>query len=60
MLKLEFAIYLSPCMLTAMVEPYNTVLSTYSTIKNSKCTFLMNNKAVYDICKRKLNNPRPG
>ncbi|EAA60177.1 hypothetical protein AN5082.2 [Aspergillus nidulans FGSC A4] len=30
------------------------------TIENSECTFLMDNEAVYDICKRKLDIPRPG
>jgi tubulin alpha len=60
MSKLEFAVYPSPRMSTAVVEPYNAVLSTHSTIENSECTFLMDNEAVYDICKRKLDIPRPG
>jgi tubulin alpha len=58
--KLEFAVYPSPRTSTAVVEPYNAVLSTHSTIENSECTFLMDNEAVYDICKRKLDIPRPG
>jgi tubulin alpha len=60
MSKLEFAVYPSPRTSTAVVEPYNAVLSTHSTIENSECTFLMDNEAVYDICKRKLDIPRPG
>jgi tubulin alpha len=60
MSKLEFAVYPSPHTPTAVVEPYNAVLSTHSTIKISECTFLMDNEAVYDICKRKLDIPRPG
>ena len=43
-----------------MVEPYNAVLSTHSTIENSDCTFLVDNEAVYDICRRNLDIPRPG
>jgi tubulin alpha len=49
MSKLEFAVYPSPRTSTAVVEPYNAVLSTHSTIENSECTFLMDNEAIYDI-----------
>jgi tubulin alpha len=58
--KLEFAVYPSPSVATAVVEPYNAVLSTHGTIDNSECTFLVDNEAVYDICKRNLDIPRPG
>ncbi|KAJ5612072.1 hypothetical protein N7510_005266 [Penicillium lagena] len=58
--KLEFVVYPSPCVATAVVEPYNAVLSTHSTIENSDCSFLVDNEAVYDICKRNLDIPRPG
>jgi tubulin alpha len=58
--KLEFAVYPSPLVATAVVEPYNAVLSTHSTIENSDCTFLADNEAIYDICKRNLDIPRPG
>ncbi|KAI9838691.1 MAG: alpha-tubulin [Sarea resinae] len=57
--KLEFAIYPAPRVSTAVVEPYNAVLSTHSTIENSDCTFLVDNEAVYDICRRNLDIPRP-
>src|SRR3954467_10097723 len=52
--KLEFAVYPAPRTSTAVVEPYNAVLSTHSTIENSDCTFLVDNEAVYDICRRNL------
>lgn len=58
--KLEFSVYPSPRVSTAVVEPYNAVLSTHSTIENSDCTFLVDNEAVYDICRRNLDIPRPG
>ncbi|KAF1981430.1 tubulin-domain-containing protein [Aulographum hederae CBS 113979] len=57
--KLEFAIYPAPRVSTSVVEPYNAVLSTHSTIENSDCTFLVDNEAVYDICRRNLDIPRP-
>jgi tubulin alpha len=57
--KLQFAVYPAPRVSTAVVEPYNAVLSTHSTIENSDCTFLVDNTAVYDICNRNLDIPRP-
>ncbi|KAJ6001174.1 hypothetical protein N7481_001583 [Penicillium waksmanii] len=56
----EFVVYPSPRVATAVVEPYNAVLSAHDTIENSDCTFLVDNEAVYDICKRNLDIPRPG
>ncbi|KAK4153302.1 Tubulin/FtsZ, GTPase domain-containing protein [Chaetomidium leptoderma] len=58
--KLEFTVYPAPRLSSAVVEPYNAVLSTHSTIENSDCTFLVDNEAVYDICRRNLDIPRPG
>ncbi|CAG8293618.1 unnamed protein product [Penicillium salamii] len=58
--KLEFSVYPSKETSTSVVEPYNSVLSTHSTIENSDCTFLVDNQAVYDICRRHLDIPRPG
>ncbi|KAF2636733.1 tubulin-domain-containing protein [Massarina eburnea CBS 473.64] len=57
--KLEFAVYPAPRVSTSVVEPYNAVLSTHSTIEHSDCTFLVDNEAVYDICRRNLDIPRP-
>ncbi|EKV06415.1 Tubulin subunit TubB [Penicillium digitatum PHI26] len=53
--KLGFSIYPSPRTSNAVVEPHNAVLSTHSTIENSDCTFLVDNDAVYDICRRNLD-----
>jgi tubulin alpha len=52
-------VYPAPRVSTSVVEPYNAVLSTHSTIENSDCTFLVDNEAVYDICRRNLDIPRP-
>ena len=57
--KLEFAVYPAPQVSTSVVEPYNAVLSTHGTIENSDCTFLVDNEAVYEICRRNLDIPRP-
>lgn len=56
---LEFAIYPSPRLSTAVVEPYNAVLGTSSTIETADCSFLLDNEAMYDICSEKLDIDYP-
>lgn len=57
--KLEFAVYPAPKVSTSVVEPYNTVLSTHSTLEHSDVTFMVDNDAIYDICRRNLDIARP-
>lgn len=57
--KLEFSVYPSPRLSTAVVEPYNAILTTHSTIEHSDCTFLVDNEALYDICHHKLGVEHP-
>jgi tubulin alpha len=57
--KLEFAIYPAPEMSTAVVEPYNSILTTHTTLENVDCSFMVDNEAIYDICRYKLNVERP-
>ncbi|XP_064618413.1 tubulin alpha-1B chain-like [Liolophura sinensis] len=57
--KLEFAICPSPHMSTAVVEPYNSILTTHSTLEHSDCSFMVDNEAIYDICRRNLDIERP-
>ncbi|EHB03773.1 Tubulin alpha chain, testis-specific [Heterocephalus glaber] len=57
--KLEFAIYPSPRVSTAVVEPYNSILTTGSTLEHSDCVFMMDNEATFDICNRHLDIERP-
>eukprot|EP00252_Welwitschia_mirabilis_P011525 TRINITY_DN2578_c0_g1_i4.p1 TRINITY_DN2578_c0_g1~~TRINITY_DN2578_c0_g1_i4.p1 ORF type:complete len:386 (-),score=49.43 TRINITY_DN2578_c0_g1_i4:371-1528(-) len=57
--KLGFTIYPSPQISTAVVEPYNSVLSTHSLLEHSDVTVLLDNEAIYDICKRSLDVERP-
>lgn len=44
---------------TAVVEPYNSVLTTHTTMSHSDCAFLVDNEAIYDICQRNLDIERP-
>jgi len=53
--KLDFAIYPAPQTSTAVVEPYNSVLTTHAAMDHSDVTFLVDNDAVFNICKNKLD-----
>lgn len=58
-LQLQFAVYPAPKISTAVVEPYNAVLTTHSTIEYSDVTFLFDNEALYDICLSNLKISLP-
>merc|ERR1712203_1178090 len=57
--KLEFAIYPALQVATAVVEPYNAILTTHTTLEHSDCVFMVDNEAIYDICRRNLDIERP-
>uniref|UniRef100_A0A915CSV2 Uncharacterized protein n=1 Tax=Ditylenchus dipsaci TaxID=166011 RepID=A0A915CSV2_9BILA len=44
---------------TAVVEPYNSILTTHTTLEHSDCSFMVDNEAIYDICRRNLDLARP-
>ena len=56
--KLEFAVYLAPPLTTA-VEPYNSILTTHTTLEYSDCAFMVDNEAINDIRRRNLDIVRP-
>ncbi|KAF3816199.1 hypothetical protein GH733_014788 [Mirounga leonina] len=35
---------------TAVVKPYNSILTTHTTLEHSDCAFMVENMAIYDIC----------
>ncbi|XAR73005.1 hypothetical protein NMG60_11019841 [Bertholletia excelsa] len=57
--KLGFTVYPSPQVSTSVVEPYNSVLSTHSLIEHTDVAVLLDNEAIYDICRRSLDIERP-
>jgi len=57
--KLEFSVYPAPQISTAVVEPYNSILTTHTTLEHTDCAFMVDNEAIYDICKRNLGVDRP-
>lgn len=57
--KLEFAVYPAPKVATAVVEPYNAVLTTHTTLEHTDCAFMVDNEATFDICNKRLDVERP-
>ena len=57
--KLGFTICPSPQVSTAVVQPYNSVLSTHSLLEHTDVSMLLDNEAIYDICRRSLDIERP-
>lgn len=44
----------------SVVEPYNAILTTHTTLEHVDCSFLIDNEAIYDICRSKLGVSSPG
>jgi tubulin alpha len=57
--KMSFSVYPAPMVSTAVVEPYNSVLMTHNLLEYTNVTFMFDNEALYDICKRNLDLDRP-
>ena len=57
--KLGFSIYPAPHVATAIVEPYNSILYTHTTLDNCDVAFLVDNQAIYELCQSNLDIARP-
>ena len=57
--KMSFTVTPSPEVSTAVVEPYNAVLSTHSLLEYSDLTFNLDNEALYGVCQTTLDIERP-
>ncbi|KAL9712946.1 alpha-tubulin [Leucoagaricus gongylophorus] len=57
--KLEFCVYPAPRLSSSVVEPYNSVLTTHTTLEHSDCSFMVDNEAIYDICKKRIGVNAP-
>ncbi|KAF0978155.1 hypothetical protein FDP41_002670 [Naegleria fowleri] len=57
--KLGFNIYPSPQLTTSVVEPYNSVLSTHALLEHNDVSVVLDNQAIYDVCKNNLKIERP-
>ncbi|ODN05511.1 Tubulin alpha-1A chain [Orchesella cincta] len=57
--KLCFSIYPAPRVSTSVVEPYNAILYTHTTLEHCDCAFMVDNEAIYELCFRNLGIERP-
>jgi tubulin alpha len=58
--KFEFAVFPSPQISTTIVEPYNCVLAAHVKInQHSNCAFVVDNEALYKLCRCALDIERP-
>jgi len=57
--KLGFTVYPSPTTSTSVVEPYNSVLATHAFIENTDINVVLDNEAIYEVCKKKLKISQP-
>jgi tubulin alpha len=57
--KFQFVVYPAPSISSTVVEPYNAVLTTHSTLDQTDCAFMFDNQALYDIARNKLNVDYP-
>ncbi|XP_077276776.1 tubulin alpha-1C chain isoform X1 [Temnothorax americanus] len=57
--KLTFSIYPAPQVSTAVVEPYNAILYTHTTLEHTEVAFIVDNQAIYELCRRNLHIDRP-
>ena len=44
---------------TAIVEPYNALLHSHYAVEHADVAFIVDNEAIYDICKKNLEVQRP-
>lgn len=57
--KMTFTVSPSPEMSSAVVEPYNSVLSTHSLLEHTDLAFALDNEALYNVCQKSLDIERP-
>jgi len=57
--KLEFTVYPAPNISTAVVEPYNAILNTHTTLDHSECSFMFDNEAIFNLSRKNLDIERP-
>jgi tubulin alpha len=53
--KLGFHIYPSPQVSTSVVEPFNSVLASHYLVEHINVGTILDNEAIYDICRKRLD-----
>lgn len=57
--KLAFTVYPSPQLATSVVEPYNSVFATHALLEHTDVCVVLDNEAIYDLCRSNLGIERP-
>lgn len=57
--KLQIGIHPAPNISSTIVEPYNAILTTHTTLDQVDCAFLFDNQALYDISRDQALIDRP-
>jgi len=57
--KIGFELYPSPNISTCIVEPYNGLLSTHWLLDHTDVSLVLDNEALYGLCKTKLDIKKP-
>jgi len=57
--KIGFELYPSPNISTCIVEPYNGLLSTHWLLDHTDVSLVLDNEALYGLCKKKLDIKKP-
>jgi tubulin alpha len=57
--KVGFCVWPSPQVANAVVEPYNMVLSCHTLLEHMDVAIMLDNEALYDLCRRSLDIERP-
>ncbi len=57
--KVSFIVSPSPQISTSVVEPYNSVHAIHTLLEHTDVAVLLDNEAIYDICRRNLDLERP-
>jgi tubulin alpha len=45
--KLEFCVYPAPQLSSSIVEPYNSILTTHTTLEHSDCSFMVGGRVAF-------------
>ena len=54
-----FDVYPSPTNSTCVVEPYNSLLTTYWSLEHGELSVVYDNEAIYEMCQKHLDVKRP-
>jgi len=57
--KLEFVIYPSPNLSPVIVEPYNAILTTHTSLELTDVSFLVDNQAIFELCTKTMAVDKP-